>query len=314
MATGMVAAFSVSMTRKSPSDRTEVQRPSQKNADVGATTRRFAPKRSSFGPSASNAWTLDETGVSLLRKPTAPKPVRFEAHPHHLEVDIARSAVVVIDMQNDFCHAQGWFAQKGLGIAAARKPLAMLKKLLPAWREAGGAVVWLNWGIRQDRLNLPPTVQFTGKRTADGVGYAEHSPMDHGPSLVQGSWGARVIDELAVLSDDITVHKHRLSGFWDNELDSILRQQGITTLLFSGINTDRCVFSTLQDANFLGYDCVLLQDACSTPSPAYVTKGVLYIVQLLHGFVGSAASLLRALPGSTASSTSFASSTQPQES
>jgi ureidoacrylate peracid hydrolase len=96
-----------------------------------------------------------------------------------------------------------------------------------------------------------------------------------------------VIDELAVAPGDITVHKHRLSGFWDNELDSILRQQGITTLLFAGINTDRCVFSTLQDANFLGYDCVLLKDACGTSSPAYVTRGMHFIVQLLHGFVAT---------------------------
>ncbi len=92
----------------------------------------------------------------------------------------------------------------------------------------------------------------------------------------------------------------------------MLRNRGITTLLFAGINTDRCVFSTLQDGAFLGYDCVLLQDACSTPSPAYVSKGVLYIVQLLHGFVASAASLMRALPSSPSRSRS--SSSQPQES
>jgi nicotinamidase-related amidase len=117
-----------------------------------------------------------------------------------------------------------------------------------------------------------------------------------------------------VAPGDITVHKHRLSGFWDNELDSVLRQQGITTLLFAGINTDRCVFSTLQDGAFLGYDCVLLEDACSTPSPAYVTKGVLYIVQLLHGFVASAASLMRALPASASSRSSSRSSSSPSSS
>ncbi len=259
----------------------------------------------SFGPAAHNAWQLlngqsGQTGqagrVSFVRKARRPKPLTIaDAAPQPVEIDLTRCALVVVDMQNDFCHPEGWFAQKGLGTKAARRPIPVLQALLPAWRARGGAVVWLNWGIRADRANLSPTVLFKGKRTAEGVGYAEHSPIDHGPSLVQGSWGAQVIDELTVAPGDLTVHKHRLSGFWDNELDTLLRQQGITTLLFSGINTDRCVFSTLQDANFLGYDCVLLQDACSTPSPAYVTKGVLYIVQLLHGFVGSAASLMRAL-------------------
>lgn len=269
---------------------------------------KMVPKRpasaASFGPAAHNAWQLqDGSRVSLVRKTRKPRPLWLaDAAPQAVEIDLARTAVVVVDMQNDFCHPEGWFAQKGLGTRAARRPIPVLQALLPAWRQAGGAVLWLNWGIRADKRNLGPTVQFKGKRTADGVGYAEHSPIDHGPSLVQGSWGAQVVDELAVAPSDITVHKHRLSGFWDNELDTLLRQQGITTLLFAGINTDRCVFSTLQDANFLGYDCVLLQDACSTPSPAYVTKGVLYIVQLLHGFVASAGSLLRALPDASSSS------------
>jgi hypothetical protein len=74
-------------------------------------------------------------------------------------------------------------------------------------------------------------------------------------------------------------------------LDSLLRQQGVQTLLFAGINTDRCVFSSLQDAGFLGYDCVLLDDACATPSPAYVSRAILFLVEKLHGFVASAQSL-----------------------
>jgi nicotinamidase-related amidase len=265
-------------------------------------TRRSAPSRTNaaqppvrFGPAPHNAWTLAGGRVSLVRSPKRPRPVQMPAEPQPIEFDLARSALVVVDMQNDFCHPEGWFAQKGIGIRAARKPIPTIARLLPAWRAAGGGVVWLNWGIRADRLNLSPTVQFKGKRSADGVGYAEHSPIDHGPSLVQGEWGAQVIDELAVAPGDITVHKHRLSGFWDNELDSVLRQQGITTLLFAGINTDRCVFSTLQDANFLGYDCVLLKDACGTPSPAYVTRSIHFIVQQLHGFVATAESLLASL-------------------
>jgi nicotinamidase-related amidase len=283
------------MKRKTPSTRTEVQQSSAKSVDTGAQTSERALNRGTFGPALHNAWTLDEAGISLVRKPVPPRPVRFEAQPQPIEIDSARSAVVVIDMQNDFCHPEGWFAQKGLGIRAARKPIPVLQRLLPAWRGAGGAVVWLNWGIRPDRLNLSPTIQFKGKRSPDGVGYAEASPIDRGPSLVRDSWGAQVIEELTVEPTDFTVLKHRLSGFWDNELDTILRQQGITTLLFTGINTDRCVFSTLQDANFLGYDCVLLEDACSTPSPAYVTRGVLFIVQQLHGFVATAAALMSSL-------------------
>jgi ureidoacrylate peracid hydrolase len=275
------------MPRKSAALRTNID--TRAAAKVGASA---AP---CFGPAAHNAWTLAGDTVSLVRTARQPKPVHIDALPQPIDFDLARSALVVVDMQNDFCHPEGWFAQKGIDILPGRKPIKTLARLLPTWRAASGSVLWLNWGIRADRRNLSPTVQFKGKRTADGVGYAEHSPIDRGPSLVQGSWGAQVIDELPVAPTDITVYKHRLSGFWDNELDSLLRQQGISTLFFAGINTDRCVFSTLQDANFLGYDCVLLKDACGTPSPAYVSRGIHFIVQQLHGFVATAETLVAAL-------------------
>lgn len=267
------------------------------HADPAARTNMGAPlpDATGFGPSASNAWQLKDGSLSLVRAVPAPRPLRLPAQPQALEIDMARTALVVVDMQNDFCHPEGWFGQKGLDTEAARRPIPVLQSLLPAWRRAGSPLIWLNWGIRADRRNLGPTVHFKGKRSAEGVGYGECSPIDHGPSLVQGSWGAALVDELAAEPGDILVHKHRLSGFWDSELDSILRNAGITTLLFAGINTDRCVFSTLQDAAFLGYDCVLLEDACSTSSPDYVTDGVLYLVRLLHGFTATAADLGAAL-------------------
>ena len=254
-----------------------------------------AQKAGSFGPAPHNAWSVDAAGVSLVRRALRPRPVRFEAQPQPLEIDLARSAVVVIDMQNDFCHADGWFGQKGISVRPMRKPIPAIAALLPACRGAGGAVVWVNWGVRPDRLNLSPTLQFKAKKHAGGVGYAERSPVDRGRAVVAGDWGAQVVDELAIAPTDIQVAKHRLSGFWDNELDTILRQQGITTLLFAGVNTDRCVFSTLQDAGFLGYDCVLLADACGTPSPGYVTRAIHFIVMQLHGFVASTGALLAAL-------------------
>jgi ureidoacrylate peracid hydrolase len=245
-----------------------------------------------FGPAPHNAWRQKEDCISLVRAPLRPVPVRLDAQPQRIEIDLARCALVVIDMQNDFCHPQGWFGQKGIDVAPMRRPIPAIARLLTAWRAAGAGVVWVNWGVRADRQNLSPTIHFKGKHTPDGTGYAERSPIDRGRAVVAGDWGAEVVEELAVGATDISVNKHRLSGFWDNELDSILRQRGVTTLLFAGINTDRCVFSTLQDAAFLGYDCVLLEDACSTPSPDYVTQAIHFIVKQLHGFVASTGDLL----------------------
>lgn len=262
------------------------------------------PKHSSssaqqIGAHEATGWRWTPEALSLVRQVVAPRPVRLPTHTDVIELDVMRSALVVVDMQNDFCHPEGWFGQKGISLRATRKPIPVLRELLPAWRHAGGRVVWLNWGVRPDVLNLSPTVRYKAARPdaqgRAGVGYAEVSPIDHGPSVVAGSWGAQVVSELAQAPDDITVFKHRLSGFHDNELDSILRQQGITTLLFAGVNTDRCVFSSLQDAGFLGYDCVLLKDACGTPSPVYVTRAIHFLVDKLHGFVGTAEALIPAL-------------------
>lgn len=242
-----------------------------------------------------NAWRLDHDGVNLVRRPRAPKPVHVAAQPQRITLDVVRSALVVVDMQNDFCHPKGWFGQKGISVKPMRRPIPVIAAILPAWRAAGGDVIWLNWGVREDCLNLPPLVQFKGKRSASGVGYAEASADNRGRSLVPGTWGAQVVEELSGAPSDITVFKHRLSGFWDNELDTILRLRGTTTMLFAGVNTDRCVFSTLQDAGFLGYDCVLLEDACSTPSPAYVSRAIHFIVRGLHGFTARSTDLVNAL-------------------
>jgi nicotinamidase-related amidase len=94
--------------------------------------------------------------------------VWLQARPQKLEIDLHASALVVVDMQNDFCHPEGWFGQKGVSMRATRKPIPMLQKLLPLWRAAGGRVVWLNWGVRPDRLNLPPGVLFKAKVDAQG--------------------------------------------------------------------------------------------------------------------------------------------------
>lgn len=258
------------------------------------------PPPATFGPVPHNAWTLHADHVSLVRAALPPRPLRIEAQPQPVEIDLARAALLVVDMQNDFCHPKGWFGQKGLNVKPMRKPIPVIARLLPAWRAAGGRVVWLNWGVRADCANLPPTVLFKGKRSANAVGYAEASPDDRGPSVVPGQWGAQVVDELKVAPSDFTVYKHRLSGFHDNELDSLLRLAGVQTLLWAGVNTDRCVFSSLQDAGFRGYDNLLLTDACGTPSPAYVSRAIHFLVQQLHGFNATADDLLAALQGTRA--------------
>ncbi len=113
--------------------------------------------------------------------------------------------------------------------------------------------------------------------------------------LEKGSWSAAVVDELPIATTDIQIDKYRMSGFWDTPLDSVLRNLGVTTLLFAGVNADQCVMCTLQDANFLGCDCVLLQDCTATTSPPFCMQATLYNVRQCLGFVAQSADLTSGL-------------------
>ena len=104
-----------------------------------------------------------------------------------------------------------------------------------------------------------------------------------------------MVDELIPEAIDIQVDKYRMSGFWDTPLDSILRNLGKTTLLFGGVNADQCVMATLQDANFLGYDCILLRDCTATTSPDFCFKATVYNVNQCFGFVSDSRAMVEAI-------------------
>jgi nicotinamidase-related amidase len=248
-----------------------------------------------LGSSGANRWLVNESECDLTRATHAPRPVRFRAEPQNLTIDIARTAVIVIDMQNDFCHADGWLAGIGVDVTPARAPIAPLSVALPAFRKAGVPVVWVNWGNRPDRLNLSPSLLHVYKPTGRGTGLGDPLPKSNAPVLEKDSWAAAIVDELAIDEADIQIDKYRMSGFWDTALDSILRNLGVTTLLFAGVNVDQCVLCTLQDANFLGYDCVLLTDCSATTSPDFCTEATIYNVKQCFGFTAASTDIVGAI-------------------
>lgn len=250
-----------------------------------------------LGPTAANAWRVSKDAVDLTRAPRPPRPLAIPAEPQALTLDLARTAMVVIDMQNDFCHPDGWLAHIGVDVTPARAPIAPLAALLPRLRTAGVPIVWVNWGNRPDRLNLSPALFHVYKPTGEGVGLGDPLPRNGARVLEEGSWAAAVVDELAPHPGDVRVSKYRMSGFWDTPLDAILRNLGVTTLLFGGVNADQCVLCTLQDANFLGYDCVLVADCAATTSPAFCTEATLYNVKQCFGFVARSGDIATALEG-----------------
>ena len=251
--------------------------------------------RNPLGTASANLWRADARSVDTVRPQVKPRPLTFEAMPQRLTIDLARTAIVVIDMQNDFCHPDGWLAHIGVDVAPARKPIAPLAKLLPRLRRASVPVVWVNWGNRPDRLNLSPSLEHVYKPTGKGIGLGDRLPKRKANVLEKDSWAAAVVDELAPKTGDIRIDKFRMSGFWDTPLDSILRNLRVDTLLFGGVNADQCVLCTLQDANFLGYDCVMLEDCSATTSPGFCWDATLYNVRQCFGFTTPSKALLKGL-------------------
>lgn len=247
-----------------------------------------------LGSARGNQWRVSATHASLVREPRPARPVRLPAQPQSLTVDLARSALVVIDMQNDFCHPQGWLgAVVGVDVTPARQPIAPLAALLPRARRAGMPVLWVNWGNRPDLMNLSPSVVHVYKPSGQGTGLGDPLPSRPDRVLEAGSWAANVVEELRVETSDIRVDKYRMSGFWDTPLDAILRNLGVTTLFFAGVNADQCVLATLIDANSLGYDCVYLDDCCATTSPDFCLQATRYNVRQCFGFTATSTDLLQ---------------------
>jgi nicotinamidase-related amidase len=244
-----------------------------------------------LGSAPHNQWRVSETLVDFVRTAAIPRPVAIPATPQDIRLDLARTALVIVDMQNDFCHKEGWLASIGVDVSPGRELIAPIVRMLAEARAASLPVIWVNWGNRPDLLNLGPSTLHVYNATGTGTGLGD--PLANGaPVLEAGSWAAAILDEFGDTSGDIQVAKFSMSGFWETHLDAILRNLGITTLLFAGVNLDQCVLCTFQDASFRGYDCILLEDCCATTSPGFCTEATLYNIRQCFGFVAASPGII----------------------
>jgi ureidoacrylate peracid hydrolase len=191
--------------------------------------------------------------------------VSINAKPGRFAFDPRSTAVIVVDMQHDFASPAGMFGRGGLpleGIGAVVEPT---RRVLSAARAAKIPVVYLAMQFEADLSNLGPENSVSRTRHLSwGVGETVDAPDGStGRVLVQDTWNTRIIEELAPEPGDVVVPKHRYSGFFETELDAILRRQGVTSLIFTGCTTSICVESTLRDAYYRDYACLLLTDCCA---------------------------------------------------
>ncbi len=248
-----------------------------------------------MGAAPGQSWLVSRDDVDMTRPARPLRVISIAAEPQNITIDANKTALLIVDMQNDFCCKGGWLDSRGIDVSPNRKPIEPVKKLVETFRKLSIPVIWVNWGVRKDLLNIHPSLRHAHSPRGDEPGLAEPVPGTRSEVIRHGSWGAEVVDEIHPGNRDIQIVKHRFSAFWDTETDSILRNLGIKTLLIGGVNMDQCVMTTLEDASFLGYDTVLIEDATATTSPDYCVQATLYNVKLLYGFVVKSKDVLSGL-------------------
>jgi ureidoacrylate peracid hydrolase len=224
-----------------------------------------------------------------------------DAKPEALGIDPAQSAVIVVDMQNDFGSEGGMFALAGIDISGIRKAIACTARVLAAARRAGVGIVYLKMGFQSDLSDAggPDTPNWIKHRPLR-VGEATMAPDGTASRiLIRDTWNTEVVPELAPESGDIVLYKHRYSGFYETDLHNILKSRSIKNLIFSGCTTSVCVESTIRDAMFRDYACLLLADCTAEPIGYGLARSnhdaSLLVIQTLLGWVSESAEFITAL-------------------
>jgi ureidoacrylate peracid hydrolase len=194
--------------------------------------------------------------------------VRLNAKPEPIEIDTAKTAVIVVDMQNDFGSKGGMFDRAGIDISGIQKAVGPTAKVLASAREAGIKIVYLKMAFRPDLSDLgaPDSVNRL-RHLQFGVGKTIRAPDGRESRiLIRDTWDTDILPELKPQADDVVIYKHRFSGFYQTDLDAALKKLGIKHLIITGCTTSVCVEATVRDAMYKDYSCVLLTDCMSQPT------------------------------------------------
>jgi ureidoacrylate peracid hydrolase len=229
--------------------------------------------------------------------------VSVPARPEPLQLDLSRTALVVIDMHHDFGSPGGMFDRAGIDISSIQRAVAPTRRVLDAAREAGIPVVHVRMAHSPDLSDArPPDSPHWRKHVPSGVGETVTAPDGRESRiLVDGTWNTEILPELAPQGGEPVVTKHRYSGFFETNLDETLRSLGADYLVVTGCTTSICVESTVRDAMFRDYTCVVLEDCTAEPIGGNLARtnheASLLVIQTLFGWVSSSQELLPAISG-----------------
>jgi len=216
---------------------------------------------------------------SALVLPARPEPIRLSAKD---------TAVVVIDMQNAYASPGGYLDLAGFDISGAEKVIAQTAKVLATARRVGMPVIFFQngWDDQYVEAGGPGSPNW---HKSNALKTMRERPELRGKLLARGGWDYELVEALKPQPDDIALHKSRYSGFFNSQLDSVLRSRGVRHIVFVGIATNVCVESTLRDAFFLEYFGVMLEDATHQAGPEFLQQATVFNVETFFGWVSTVA-------------------------
>ncbi|MEZ4866268.1 MAG: cysteine hydrolase [Caldilineaceae bacterium] len=229
--------------------------------------------------------------------------ITLNAKPAPITFDPATSAVLVVDMQNDFGAEGGMLDRLGIDISMIQRAVEPIANVLNVARETGIKIVYLKMGFCPDLSDLGAVDSLNRVRHLfAGVGEAIQAPDGtQSRILIRDTWNTAILPQLAPQAGDVVIYKHRYSGFYETALDAMLKRMDVKTLIVTGCTTSVCVESTVRDAMFRDYHCLLLADCMGEPIgdglPRSNHDASLLVVQLQFGWVTESAVLINALTG-----------------
>ena len=216
------------------------------------------------------------------------------AQPAPVAVDPARCALVIIDMQRDFLEPGGFGEALGNDVSQLRKIVAPLRALLGAARDARLTVIHTREGHRPDMTDAP---RAKVERGAPSMRIGDRGPM--GRILIRGEAGHDIIPELYPVAGEPVLDKPGKGAFYQTDLDLMLRNRGVETLLVCGVTTEVCVHTTVREANDRGYRCIVVGDCCGSYFPEFHEVGLRMIAAQggIFGWVADSGAVIGALRG-----------------